>query len=447
MDFIQACREFVAIDSTPSQGSFKAAEFAAKFCEDLGLHVERQIESSPMGEEMNLIIRTSEERHGFEFLLQNHLDTVDPGPYHSWEKTGLNPFDASIIENKIFGLGTADVKLDFLIKAKAISEFKNIKNFKLPPVLVATYGEESGMLGALKLIRKNKISPKYALIGEPTNLSVVNASKGFVSVEIQIPFSDSEIAYRNEHNLRESTSTQSKVFHGKSAHASTPHLGQSAITKMLDYLEFLPDSVAIMEIDGGNNYNTVPSHAFLELDLTPIMNPINAKIIGIYKAIKKLEAEFNQYKDDSFNPPMPTLNIGLIRTFQDHILFSGSGRILPTIPQETFDKWMSFLKLSCENNDSSFRITDFKKPFKTNDSSILIKGACSTLKELNLKSEPTSLSSTNEVSLFSRMGIECLCFGPGLRDGNIHTPNEHVSIEDLDKAALFYKKMIERFCV
>lgn len=447
MDFIQACRELIAIDSTPSQGSLKAAEFAAKFCEDLGLTVEKQIESSPLGEEMNLIVRTKHERQPLEFLFQNHLDTADPGPYHSWVKTGLNPFDASIIDNKIYGLGTAEVKLDFLVKARALSEFKQISQFKLPPVLVATYGEETGMIGALKLIRKNKIAPKYALIGETTNLEIINAGKGFASVEIQIPFSKSEIDYRSEHNLRESTSTQSKVFHGKSAHSSTPHLGESAITKMLDYLELLPDSVAIMEIDGGTNYNTVPSHAFLELDLTPIMNPINSKVNAIYKAIKKLEKEFSAIHDHSFSPSHPTLNIGLIRTFADHILISGSCRILPSIPQEKFETWMNDLKILCEEHQSSFRVTDYKKPFKTQESSVLLKGAQSILKELELSSQPKSLSSTNETSLFSRLGIECLCFGPGLRDGNIHTPNEHVSIEDLNKAHLFYKKMIERFCI
>ncbi len=447
MDFIQACREFIAIDSTPSHGSYKAADFAATFCQKLGLFVEKQIERSTHCEEMNLIIRPTAERHSLEFLFQNHLDTSDPGPYHAWEKTGLNPFDASIVDNKIYGLGAADVKLDFLIKAQTLSEFKNIKSFSLPPVLVATFGEESGMIGTLKLIRKNKVSPKYALIGEPTNLAIASSAKGFVCVDIQIPFSEEEIQYRTEHNLRESTSTQSKIFQGKAAHSSTPHLGESAIVKMLNYLELLPDNIAIMEIDGGNNYNTVPSHAFMELDLTSMLNPINSKIIQIYKDIKILEAEFLQYQDLSFSPISPTLNIGLIRTFHDHILLSGNCRILPNIPQNTFEKWMSFLKNSCSKNNCRFNITDYKKPFKTNDSSVFLKGASAALMELNLNSDPISLSSTNESSLFSRLGIDCLCFGPGLRDGNIHTPNEHVKIDDLEKATQFYRKMIERFCI
>ncbi len=446
MEFIQACREFISIDSTPTQGSKSAAEFAAKYCRSLGLHVEEQVESSPLGEEVNIIVRHKPERTGLELLLQNHLDTIDPGPFHLWSVTGNNPFDATIVDNKIYGIGTADVKLDFLCKARAMAALKD-KNFKLPPVLVGTYGEETGMMGCLKLIRKNKVNPKFALIGEPTNLNLANAAKGFVSVEIIIPFSEEEIKYRNDHNLRESTSTQSKVFHGVSAHSAHPHLGESAIIKMLSYLEMIPDSVAIMEIDGGTNYNTVPSHAFLELDLAPVENPINSKIKAIFHAIQKLEKEFKDHVDNGYSPAHPTLNIGLIRTHPDHVLMSGSCRILPSISQEVFEKWMDFLRQSCAEKNSQFRITDYKKPFSSPENSIFTKGCRDILKNMNLPNQLTSLSSTNESSLIARLKVDCLCFGPGLRENNIHTPNEHVFVDDLEKATEFYTKVIERFCL
>ncbi|MBL7544997.1 MAG: M20/M25/M40 family metallo-hydrolase [Bdellovibrionaceae bacterium] len=448
MEFVQSCREFISIDSTPTQGSRKAAEFAAKFCRSLGLHVEEQIESSPLGEEANIIVRHQAERQDLELLLQNHLDTVDPGPFHLWSVTGNNPFDATIVDNKIYGLGAADVKLDFLCKARAMAAVAGHKSkFKLAPVLVGTFGEETGMTGCLKLIRKNRINPKFALIGEPTNLRLANAAKGFVSVEIIIPFAQEEIKYRNDHNLRESTSTQSKVFHGVSAHSSHPHLGDSAILKMLSYLEMVPESVAIMEIDGGTNYNTVPSHAFLELDFTSVENPVNSKIKSIYKAIKQLESEFRNHTDTGYSPEYPTLNIGLIRTHADHILMSGSCRILPSITQEVFEKWMDFLRQSCSQNGSQFRITDYKKPFSSSESSIFTKGCRDILNDMNLPSNLTSLSSTNESSLIARLKVDCLCFGPGLRENNIHTPNEHVSVDDLEKATVFYTKVIERFCL
>ena len=81
------------------------------------------------------------------------------------------------------------------------------------------------------------------------------------------------------------------------------------------------------------------------------------------------------------------------------------------------------------------------------ENSAFVKGAMQELEKLGLDSQCRSLASTNEASLFSRLGIECLCLGAGLREGNVHTPNEYVTISDLENAIIFYKKMIERFCI
>lgn len=448
MDFIEACRQLIAIDSTPTHGNKDLARWVAAFCRQKNLFVEEQEEIVGDLGQINVIARPSEERPAAEFLLQTHLDTVDPGPFPLWTETGANPFDAHIIEGKIHGLGAADVKLDFLCKLEALASFSHKKDWRLPPVLVGTFGEESGMQGALKLIRKNKISAKMALIGEPSNLQLINSAKGFASVEIRIPFSDEEIRYRQEHNLRESTSTQSKLFHGKAAHSSTPHLGESAIAKMMESLMMLPDSVNIMEIDGGNNFNTVPSNAFLEIDMVSInRNPISKKIGNIYRAIKILEIEFLDYKDNDFYPATPTLNIGLIRTNEDDIQISGTCRIPPIITNDIYEGWMDRLRQVCEENEANFRVIDYKKPFRTKPNSILVKGCLDELRAMGMSDQPISQSSTNEASIFSRIGIDCVCFGPGKREGNVHTPQEHVALADLEAATQFYKKVIERFCL
>nr|BFD58021.1 hypothetical protein CKG001_01280 [Bdellovibrio sp. CKG001]BFD65180.1 hypothetical protein HAGR004_02020 [Bdellovibrio sp. HAGR004] len=448
MDFIEACRQLIAIDSTPTHGNRELSKWVAAFCRQRGLHVEEQEEVVGELEQANVIARPSAERPSGEFLLQTHLDTVDPGPFALWTETGANPFDAHIIDGKIYGLGAADVKLDFLCKLEALASFGKNRAWRLPPVLVGTFGEESGMQGALKLIRKNKISAKMALIGEPSDLRVINAAKGFASVEIHVPFSDEEMRYREEHNLRESTSTQSKMFRGKAAHSSMPHLGESAIAKMFEYLMMLPDSVNVMEMDGGINFNTVPSHAFLEIDMvTPISEPISRKIANIYRAVKALEQEFLKYRDEDFYPSTPTLNIGLIRTNETDIQISGSCRIPPVITHEIYEGWMNRLREVCEANGATFRVNDYKKPFRTEVTSILAKGCLDELRDMGLDDKPITQASTNEASIFTRVGIECICFGPGRREGNVHTPQEHVAIEDLHKAIEFYKRVIERFCL
>src|SRR5207253_1979187 len=130
-------------------------QWLAALCQERGLFVEVQDEVLGDHQQANIIIRPNQERPAVEFLLQTHLDTPDPGPFGFWTDTGHNPFDAHIIENKIFGLGTADVKLDFLCKLEALSSFSPDSVWRLAPVLVGTYGEELGMAGALKLIRKN----------------------------------------------------------------------------------------------------------------------------------------------------------------------------------------------------------------------------------------------------------------------------------------------------
>lgn len=448
MEFIEACRQLIAVDSTPSSGNREVARWAAAFCRTRGLHVEEQEEFIGDLPQVNVIARPVAERPSAEFLFQNHLDTVEPGPFSLWEKTGCNPFDAHIIESRMYGLGAADVKLDYLCKLEAIASFGPNRAWKLPPVLVGTYGEESGMQGALKLIRKNKVSAKMALIGEASDLQLINAAKGFANVEIRIPFSDEEIEYRREHNLRESTSTQSKLFTGKPAHSSTPHLGESAITKVLEYLLMLPDSLNVMEIEGGNSFNTVPSHAFLEIDLVSSGSTSMAmKIANIYRAIKVLENDFLEYKDPDFYPSSPTLNIGLIRTNEDDLQISGTCRIPPVINQETYEAWMNRLRLVCEQNDAIFTVNDYKKPFRTETNSMLVRGCLDELRALGLRDTPITQASTNEASLFSRIGVECVCFGPGVREGNLHTPEEHVSLKDLESAIRFYQKIIERFCL
>lgn len=448
MDFIETCRKFIAIDSSPSSGNLEIAEYAAQICEEAGLFVERQSEFYANNPQMNIIARPVAERPALELLLQTHLDTPDPGPYGLWKKTGANPFDAHIIEHKIYGLGAADVKLDFLCKLEALKSFKDTKSWRLPPVLVGTYGEEQGMAGSLKLIRKNKVSAKLAFIGEPSDLKLITKGKGLAHVEIRLPFEPDEHTYRMEHNLQESTSTQSRIFNGRSAHSSTPHLGESAIQKMFDYMQQLPEGIVLMDIDGGDNFNTVPAHAFLEIEpVSSLRLPMAAKIRKIQSYLKDLEKSFAKWSDPEFEPSHPTMSIGTVRTLEDHVHFAGSCRIPPVVSHEDYQIWMEGLAKLCKELGGDFRIADYKRPWGTERGSVFVKGCQSELAKMNLSTDFQTQASTNEASLWSRVGVECIAFGAGRREGNIHTPDEHVAVEDLKRSTEFYKGVIERFCL
>ena len=277
---------------------------------------------------------------------------------------------------------------------------------------------------------------------------MIIAGKGIATVEIRVPFERDELEYRRQHNLTASSSTESRLFSGKSAHSSTPHLGESAITKLFHYLRQLPEDITIMDIGGGVNFNTVPARAFLEIEpVSGHQQPMAKKLVLIFAAIGELEDEFLQHSDNRFFPPQPTLNIGLIKHHEDRIDIFGNCRMNPDVEQNLYEKWMESLAKSCAKVGAEVRVTDYKKPFRTDDQGTFTQGCLEVLRELNPAACLVTQASTSEASLFSRLGIECLGFGPGSREGNIHTPEENVAIPDLERAIEFYKRAMRRFCL
>lgn len=466
MDFLDACRTMIGIDSSPSAGTLGVAKFIETLSLEKNLFAELQLESWNGVEQANVLVRpgnfSDDKLPAQEFMLQTHLDTPDPGPYALWLKTGANPFNASIYQSedgdRVYGLGTADVKLDFLCKLWALEAVVaagggSDRPWRQPPVLVGTFGEELGMPGAVRLIRKKKIKPSAVLVGEPTALRLVVAGKGFASVEIEIPFSDDERKFRSDHDLSESSSSQSRLFSGRAAHSSAPQLGDSAIEKMLDALERLPSGVAIMEIEGGVNFNTVASQAVLEIDMvTEIAEKslgalMAQKILRIRSAIRKVQEQFKKFPDAQFVPQEPTLNIGMVRTFDDHVKFSGCVRLPPTVSQAEYEKWMFSLKQACADEGAVFRIGDYKQPFRTDPNSNLV-GICSAaLGDLGVDAPLAAQAVANEANVFAKFGIDCAVWGPGQGVGNSHTPNEYVRIPELVRATEFYRLVIERMCL
>jgi acetylornithine deacetylase/succinyl-diaminopimelate desuccinylase-like protein len=447
-DFVEACRKFIELDSTPAVGTAEIAEFAAELCREAGLHVELQSEMLNGVQQTNVIARPSSERPPAELLLQTHLDTCDPGAFGLWTRTGANPYSASIYQeggtDVLYGLGAADTKLDFLCKLYAMNDLRG-RAWKLPPVLVGTFGEETGMNGAIKLIRKKMISAKMALVGEPTELKPVCAGKGFAAVEIEIPFSEEEKELRAEHDVSDASTTQSRMFVGKAAHSSSPQPGDSAILKMIDYLTKLPDGLLLMEMEGGINYNTVPSNAVLEIDtVANVRETIGSKIASIMKAVVAVEKDFLNYADSEFDPAVPTLNIGQVRTYEDIVKFKGCCRLPPSVSNEVYEKWMESLRVACSNAGGVFRITEYKQPFRTELNSPLVEVCRGVLEDLGLPAACEAQSVANEANVFSRFGIPCVVVGPGRGVGNSHAPNEHVRIEQLHQAVRFYRGVIER---
>jgi acetylornithine deacetylase/succinyl-diaminopimelate desuccinylase-like protein len=443
VDFLSAAQKLIAIDTSPEQGNIEAVRFLKGLSESLGFSALVSEDVASGVAQANLFIQPN--KNPQKLLLQTHLDTVDPGSFALWNKTGFNPFQASIRGDKIYGLGAADVKLDFLCKLFAMKRAQ-WKALSGSAVLLGTFGEEEQMKGAIKAVRERRILPTAALIGEPTDLQIIYAGKGIARLEIIIPTTNKSVDEWSGDEI--TSSTQSKIFQGRAAHSSSPELGENAIVKMLEYLAKLPESIQVLNVDGGVSFNTIPTQAALEFDLTAQKaDPLGKKLRKIYAAIVSLEAEFKKYVNKEFDPPFSTLNIGTVRTAHDHLKLSGAVRWTSQVPEAVYTQWMGFIAQTCKDVGAVFRILDVKKPFSTDPTSAFAKDCVHTIRDLGVSSDMRTQPVTNEANVLSRFGLDCIVFGPGHRQNNTHTPEEHVLLQDLKTAEDFYLRMIEKVCL
>lgn len=131
-------------------------------------------------------------------LVVGHIDTVQPSS--SWTK---NPIKAEIIGERLYGLGTSDMK-----SGVAIMLDLACNTSLLPNTMFLFYiDEEYDFLGMEKFIDayQNKIQPKQVISLDGSNLSITNGCRGLIEITCTI--------------------------RGLSGHAAKPNSGINAIVK------------------------------------------------------------------------------------------------------------------------------------------------------------------------------------------------------------------------
>jgi acetylornithine deacetylase len=202
-------RELVALPSISSpdprfdQSNRAVAERLAQWAEDLGMHV-RLEPVTEGGGKVNLVAATGHGEAGL--VLAGHTDTV-PYDEGAW---GTDPFVLTEREDRLVGLGAADMKGFF---AAALEALRRVGPTSLtsPVVLVASADEESGMAGARALAAAGALEARAAVLGEPTSLRPVRAHKGVALAALRL--------------------------RGRSGHSSDPRLGVSALEGMYDGMD------------------------------------------------------------------------------------------------------------------------------------------------------------------------------------------------------------------
>lgn len=228
-------------------------ELLANWLEPLGFKTE--IQSLP-GNKANLIATLGTGTGGL--VLSGHTDTV-PCDEKLWSSS---PFQLSERDNRLYGLGTADMKSFLALAIEAATHF-DPGQFKQPLIILATADEETSMAGAKAIAEAGYPKARFAVIGEPTGLKPVRAHKGMMMEAIRLT--------------------------GQSGHSSNPALGHNALEAMYavigelmkwrdelqkkyqnSFFEIPTPTLNFGHIHGGDNPNRICGHCELHIDIRPL---------------------------------------------------------------------------------------------------------------------------------------------------------------------------------
>ena len=324
----------------------------------------------------NLIITNGDSKNK-TFCFLGHTDVVPPGPESEWT---VPPFSAEIIDNKIYGRGTADMKGGVACFISALKEF--LSEYKDPSfnIMVLLNSNEEGKLENGKvdgiineMIDKDKFID-FCLIGEPS-------SSKKVGDVIRI-------------GRRGSLSGNLKV-HGIQGHVAYPKQALNPILEIGKTLEELKN----MEWDSGNE-NFEPT----SFQISNIKSGTGAENVvpGV------LEMKFN---------------------------FRFSPESSPDGRKEMFE---TLLKESGLKYDVSWTLSAL--PFLTSKTEF-IDIVKSSIKEINnIDTKIDNGGGTSDGRWVAPMGSELVELGP--LNITIHQIDEHVDIEDLSTLKEIYKKIL-----
>lgn len=302
------------------------------------------------GKEKVLIVKRGDGDLGFVC----HTDTV--GDSSLWTK---EPLTLTVSNDKLYGLGVSDMKGGIAALLESIKELD--KSISL--TCYFTYDEETNFRGINELVKLENDFPSTLIFTEPTDNVPVIANKGCLEFKVS--------------------------FSGKSAHSSTPMLGENAIFKAIEFI----------------------------------------------KELEKLEKELMENKVDIYEIPYTTFNLSKI----------SGGTVINKVP-DYCEIYFDFRTVSRNDEEIIFnRLNNLVVSF--NASMEIINNVSSAMNESTefrkkiegICNKPsTGLNYVTEASFFNNKNI--LILGPG--PVTAHQEDEFISIDSYKKSIELYKNII-----
>ena len=209
---------------------------------------------------------------GPTLLLDAHCDTVGIAPGVPWQH---EPFGAALVEGKMFGRGTSDMKgaLAAMVYAAASADRASLAG----RVAISTTVMEEVMEGVSLQAVIERVQPDFVVIGESTDLNLNHGGRGRAEIHLETI--------------------------GRPAHSSTPDLGLNAVHRMLPAIQAieampLPDDpllgpaiMALTDIisDPYPGYSVIPSRCRVTYDRRLLAGETMAGVLEQIRALPGLE--------------------------------------------------------------------------------------------------------------------------------------------------------------
>jgi acetylornithine deacetylase len=368
--------KLVAFDTTSSKSNLKLIDFVGAYLKDQGIASTRI--PSPDGNKAALFATIGPDgKNGIG--LSGHSDCV-PVEGQNWAS---DPFKLTFRDNKLYARGSCDMKGFLACVLASVPLFKSRK-LKDPIHIIVSYDEEIGCTGVrplIKMLSKELPKPKAIIVGEPTDMTTIDAHKRI----------DSYLT----------------VVTGREAHSSMPQLGVNAIA--------------------------VAAKLVLELD--------------------RLAAELAHVKDDRFDPPFGTMQVGTIKggtagnIVPKNCELHWQIRRLPGVgPDKVEHAYRSYvdtlvpgMRQTAPDSGIATTLLNSVPAFQADANSEAVALSLS----LTGANATNAVSYGTEAGLFEAAGCPTAICGPG-NIAQAHAADEFVTLAQLDLCMAFLARLAER---
>ena len=261
-DSIKILSDLIAFKSISGEDNNSIVNYCEKILSDLGAESFKIFDSEKKRVNLFSTFKSKTKNRKKPIILSGHTDVVPVSK--GWS---TDPFKATIKNEKLYGRGSCDMK-GFLACLLAYAPTFSNSNIDRDLHFSFTFDEETACQGApllIKELKKRNIKDAICVVGEPTNMKIIDAHKGCYEYTTH--------------------------FYGLAGHGSQPDKGVNAveyaskfIQKLLEIREFLKKNppknsifnppyttLQIGGISGGIARNVIADKCNVDWELRPVV--------------------------------------------------------------------------------------------------------------------------------------------------------------------------------